>query len=119
MILYEIVYGQVPFGSNAEDPIEIYKEILESSVKYNKKFKDYQGLLQSLLEKSPGLRTDYESLIHSEDLTDIKWDLLINRKIQPSFIPKIPEENYTKFEDFSTILIRAEESNRIINVNNN
>lgn len=32
--LYEFICGGLPFGENAEDPFEIYKEIVKKSITY-------------------------------------------------------------------------------------
>jgi cGMP-dependent protein kinase len=50
--------GFVPFGEDAEDPLQIYQEILKNPLKFPKHMKDssFNALISQLLGKNPESR---------------------------------------------------------------
>lgn len=61
IILFELMCGLVPFGETANDPLEIYKEILNSKVKFPSFFNKNENtkvidLITTLLNKIPEAR---------------------------------------------------------------
>ena len=58
VILYEFLAGYVPFGEDAEDPFEIYQEILTTSLKFPKHMNNVSAnlLISQLLNKNPSMR---------------------------------------------------------------
>ena len=56
--MFEFMSGFVPFGEEAEDPYDIYQEIISSPLKYPSYFKDKlaQKLIEQLLNKVPEAR---------------------------------------------------------------
>lgn len=59
VILYEFLAGYVPFGEDAEDPFEIYQEILTTNLKFPKHMMNQASanlLISQLLNKNPSLR---------------------------------------------------------------
>ena len=43
IMLYEMVCGKLPYGENANDPVDIYKEIVKTKLKYPKYYNDENG----------------------------------------------------------------------------
>eukprot|EP01016_Furgasonia_blochmanni_P047968 TRINITY_DN7100_c0_g3_i4.p1 TRINITY_DN7100_c0_g3~~TRINITY_DN7100_c0_g3_i4.p1 ORF type:complete len:215 (-),score=33.39 TRINITY_DN7100_c0_g3_i4:493-1137(-) len=56
--LYEFMCGMVPFGEEAEDPYEIYEEVIKKDIKYPSYLKDKRArkLMEQLLNKTPEAR---------------------------------------------------------------
>ena len=56
--LYEFMCGMVPFGEEAEDPYEIYEEIIKTELTYPNYLKDKKAkkLMDQLLNKVPEIR---------------------------------------------------------------
>ena len=56
--LYEFMCGMVPFGEEAEDPYEIYEEIIKKEMTYPNYLKDKKAkkLMDQLLNKVPEIR---------------------------------------------------------------
>ncbi len=40
IMLYEMVCGKLPYGENVNDPVDIYKEIIKTKLKFPKYFDD-------------------------------------------------------------------------------
>lgn len=53
VILYEMVCGKLPYGENLNDPVDIYKEIIKTKLKFPKYYKEETGkeLMKKLLLK--------------------------------------------------------------------
>lgn len=56
--LFEFVCGYVPFAEDAEDPYEIYEEIIKNDIKFPSHYKDKKGkkIIVQLLNKIPDAR---------------------------------------------------------------
>lgn len=55
IMLFEFMAGYVPYGEEAEDPLQIYQEILKNPLKFPKNMKDtnINGFISLLLCKNP------------------------------------------------------------------
>ncbi|KRX11142.1 Protein kinase-like domain [Pseudocohnilembus persalinus] len=92
--IYEFMCGAVPYAEEAEDPFEIYEEIMSSEVKFPNWMKDKKGrrFIEQLLSKVPELRLggSYAALKANPWFDTFDWDKLYNKELEPPFI--IPEE---------------------------
>lgn len=55
-----MIFGNVPFGEDDEDPIVIYEKILEGSIEFEKSYfksLNLRSILNQLLNKNPAART--------------------------------------------------------------
>lgn len=92
-LLYEMVCGSPPFYNR--DRKVMFRNILEKPVEIKSSFSnDLASLLRSLLCTNPGKRLGSSANDANEIKThpffkDIDWDLLVQKKIQPPFRPKI------------------------------
>ena len=98
ILLFEIVYGHVPFGANTNDPFLIYQSILTSEVVFPSLVAvspQLVSFVEQLLCKKPILRNggSIEKLKTNQWLKNIDWDKLISREILPPFIPDLEEIN--------------------------
>lgn len=59
IVLYEFMAGFVPFGEDADDPLQIYQEIIKNPLKFPKHMKDEKinSFITLLLNKNPEIRT--------------------------------------------------------------
>ena len=56
VLLYEFLYGKVPFGEEETDPMEIYNEILTRELTFSQLSGQVVEVLRSLLERQPTRR---------------------------------------------------------------
>lgn len=102
VIIYEMLCGFCPFGQNKEDPMDIYKSILEDDVKFPKTFKDSKAkkLIRQLLSKCPEERSEgsLNSLKAKTWFNETPWENI--RNLEPKLPPYIPEnqENQQEIE---------------------
>lgn len=109
IVIYELIYGHLPFGNTTEDPLEIYQETLTRKIKYRKKFAQYQELLEILLDNNPGTRADYTKVMDCSLLCDTLWDEILHRTFVPEFIPDVILEQFDELQEFSSDIISSEE----------
>jgi len=92
VVLYEFMCGMVPFGEEAEDPYEIYEEIITKPIKYPSFLKDKKArrLMDQLINKIPDLRLggSYAALKAHPWFENFDWDDLLDRKLKAPYIPK-------------------------------
>lgn len=112
VMIYEMLYGLVPFGEGEEDPFIIYKLILEEPLKYPVFIKEsmkLNGLLEQLLEKVPSHRGTAESIMEHEWFDGNPWDSLLSKSYMPEFNLGLIE-NESESEKQDTILLKFESS---------
>ncbi|CAD8135411.1 unnamed protein product [Paramecium pentaurelia] len=100
---YEFLCGLLPYGENFDNPYEIYEDIINSELKFPKRFSDESArrYIEQLLSKQPALRlgTSYANLKSHPWFDDFNWDKLYNHELQPPYIPpKNKLINETKIE---------------------
>lgn len=83
--LYEFMCGMVPFGEDAEDPYDIYEEILKKELTYPSYLKDKKAkkLMDQLITKVPEIRLggSYASLKANPWFENFDWvSFLLFRK---------------------------------------
>lgn len=75
--LYEFMGGKVPFGEDAEDPYEIYEEIIKKPILYPSFFKDRKArkVVDQLVNKVPEIRLggSYASLKGNPWFDNFDW----------------------------------------------
>ena len=87
--IFYIYYGILPFGNNAIEILDTYKEIIEKEITFpDNNNKELNSLLSSLLDKNELTRyTDIKTIKLHFFFKDINWDALLQYKIKPPFIP--------------------------------
>ena len=91
IILYELFYGNVPFGMNVNDTKQIYAEITEKKIVFpsDPKNEDVNKLIKHLLNKHPSQRICSLSEIKEHKVfKDIDFDSISKKEITPKFIPE-------------------------------
>ena len=92
IVLYEIVFGKVPFGNDDEDPKIIYEKIIEHRLDlkqnpYNGNI--YKQFIQQLLSVNPSARLggSMEKLKSHRWFRNFNWDRLISRQLKTPYVP--------------------------------
>ena len=89
IIAYETYYGIYPFGRNAKDPIDVYKEVIKKDVIYNGGVNKIIQLIGGLLTKNETHRIcSLEKAKQYDAFKDFDWEGLKEFKILPQYIPK-------------------------------
>ena len=82
--LYEFMCGCLPFAEDAEDPYQIYEEIIKNQVNFPQFMKDRKAkkLIQQLINKIPEGRLggSFPALKSHEFFSNLDWVLLIAGK---------------------------------------
>ncbi|CAG9314505.1 PKG_2 [Blepharisma stoltei] len=94
VMLYEFLYGSLPFGEEENDPIAVFECILEYRLIFpseNDPMSPSRQLIQQLLNKNPGARTggNLGKLKEHRWFSSFSWDSLLLRKIKSPYVPKI------------------------------
>ena len=110
--MYEIFYGDFPFGNHAHEVIEIYKEVLHKDLilPENNEFKIVNEFLENLLTKKVNKRIcNIDSLKHMKFFEGFDFQKLCDFCLEPPFKPEYtditkfleinsPYENYVNHE---------------------
>lgn len=79
IVLFEFMAGFVPFGEDAEDPLQIYQEIIKNPLKFPKHMKDQNmnSFISLLLNKNPETRLggSFTNLKKNAIFSNIEWVL--------------------------------------------
>lgn len=103
ILLYECLFGKVPFGDEEDDPYKIYQHVLEHRLSYPK-FADphfaAKALIEQLLSTNPAMRTggDVDRLKAHRWFNGFEWviatqDKLLSKELRPPFIPNVNDIN--------------------------
>jgi cGMP-dependent protein kinase len=94
IMVYEIIYGKVPFGADDDEPKVIYQKVLEH--KLDLKTSPYPGnnyktFISQLLNQNPAARLagSMERLKSHPWLANFNWERLISRQLKAPYIPKV------------------------------
>ena len=110
IIAYETYYGKYPFGENAKDPIEVYKEIIKKKLVFKTGDQKIVKLIKSLLTKKVAERIcSLEKAKDLEAFENLNWDELLDFKIVPQYIPK--KSNIKDFKEYKKKYINYMEEN--------
>jgi len=89
--LYEFMCGMVPFGEEAEDPYEIYEEIITKPIKYPSYLKDKRAkrIMDQLINKVAEVRLggSFASLKANPWFENFDWDKLLDKELKAPYTP--------------------------------
>lgn len=91
IILYELFYGQVPFGMDVSDTKQIFSEITEKKLVLpsDPKNEDVNKLIKHLLNKNPSKRTcSFIDIKEHELFKEINFESIYQKEIIPKYIPE-------------------------------
>ena len=89
IIAYQTYYGRYPFGHDAKDPIDVYKEVIKKKLVFKSGDPKIIKMIKSLLTKKVAERIcSLEKAKELEAFENFNWDDLLDFKIIPQYIPK-------------------------------
>jgi serine/threonine protein kinase len=96
IMLYEFLFGGVPFGDRENDPSHIYEAILARKLFYPPNIhvsQECKDLIEQLLNRKPILRNggSCEALKSHEWLKRTEWEKLLSKEIPAPYIPNLTE----------------------------
>jgi serine/threonine protein kinase len=96
VILYELLFGTVPFGHDQDDPYYIYESILQRRLVFSNSIRTtqrVQDLIEQLLSLNPVVRNggSGERLKQNSWFSGLDWDTVYSKEINPPHIPQISE----------------------------
>ena len=97
--MYEIFYGIYPFGNNANEVIDIYKEVLKKSLIFpseNNKFANVNSFIRELLAKKVNERIcNFSKLKQKPFFENFDFNKLNDFQLEPPYRP--PKSDMNKF----------------------
>ncbi|KAK1936351.1 cGMP dependent protein kinase [Babesia divergens] len=107
--LYEFICGPLPFGNDAQDQIEIFRDILKGNLVFPSYVKDQDAIniIKRLLCRVPEVRlgssiNGFKDIKDHSYFRDFDWDKLSGRALQPPFVPQ--GETYNEEEGHERVL---------------
>jgi cGMP-dependent protein kinase len=93
IMIFEFLFGMVPFGEDDEDPYIIYQKVQERKLDFPgwmSKASKVQDLISQLLSKNPAKRIPggYENLKLHSWFTGFDWEKLASKALQPPYAPQ-------------------------------
>lgn len=93
VIIYEFLFGNVPFGEDEVNPYSIYEKVQEHRLVFPKWMDNknkIRELLTQLLNKNPAARAagNIENLKTHQWFTGLNWDKLSIKELRAPYIPK-------------------------------
>ena len=88
IILYEFVWGKVPFGEELTDTYQIYEAILSEKLNYPAFARNRlisRPLIEQLLNRNPAARGTAATCRKSQWFRGFDWDNLIIRNLKPNY----------------------------------
>lgn len=95
IMMFEFLFGYVPFGECDTDPVVVYEKVLERNIDYpkipNNVYVEARDLCEQLLSKNPIMRNGGSSEILKKHkwYSGFDWELLISRQEIPPYVPKL------------------------------
>ncbi len=90
IITYEIYYNSYPFGKDANDPMDVYREVIKKNLIIKNGDTKVIQLIQCLLKKKVNERVcNLENAKKLNIFKDFKWNDLMDLKLEPQYIPRI------------------------------
>ncbi|OHT01574.1 AGC family protein kinase [Tritrichomonas foetus] len=98
VLMYELLFGRTPFYH--ENRARLLRNILEKPLLFPENTSaDSKEIIQKLLQKDPKQRGNFESIKTSNFFKEIDFDQLLEKKINPSFIPIGKDEASEKISE--------------------
>ena len=89
--IYEFSCGTVPFGEEAEEPVDVYLSILNDELRFPSTLKDenLKDLLKKMLCKTSSTRLCSVQLVYEHQyFSDFNIEELLSLSLKPAYIPK-------------------------------
>ena len=102
ILAFEIYYNYYPFGNEANEPMEVYRDVLKKdlSLPYNGD-KSVNSFIKAMLNKKVSQRlSSLEKAKKHEFFKNFNWDDLIDLQMKPPYIPECLElKNFDNYKE--------------------
>ena len=95
--MYEFFCGELPFGNDLEDPLDIYSAVTKDDLKFPTFITDidFMSLIRKMLTKSPTSRLwKLEKIKEEAFFKGFLWNDLLALSMTPPYILELQKENY-------------------------
>ena len=90
IMLYEMICGSVPFGDKEEDPITIYRQIIQSKLNFPSFVsQDSKDFIELLLSNRASKRGTASSIKGNKWFVGVDWETILNRTKNSPYKPNI------------------------------
>ena len=94
VMIYEFLFGKVPFGEEESDPYVIYEKIQQRNLefpKWSEKKSKSKDFISQMLNQNPAKRLagGFENTKAHPWFAGLDWDQLLIKKIKPPYVPKV------------------------------
>jgi cGMP-dependent protein kinase len=94
VMIYEFLFGKVPFGEEESDPYVIYEKIQQRNLEFPKwsdKKSRSKDFISQMLSPNPGKRLcgGLENTKSHPWFSGLDWDQLLSKKIKAPYVPKV------------------------------
>ena len=104
IIAHEIYYGYYPFGKNAKDPIDVYREVIKKELILRNGDPKVNQLINNLLKKKFTHRIcSLEKAKLLSIFKDFNWDDLLELNLNAPYIPKIVQ--LKEFKEYNILYL--------------
>jgi len=114
ILTFEIYYNYYPFGNEANEPMEVYRDILKKdlSLPFNGD-KSVNSFIKAVLNKKVSQRlSSLEQAKKHEFFKGFNWDDLIDLQMKPPYIPETIElKNFDNYTEKYTLHLKREKRN--------
>lgn len=114
ILLFEWLEGNVPFGGDEEDPVAVYKKVVEHNlVFFHVITQDTKSIISQFLSVKPGARNsgNLQKLKKNPFFSEAKWEQILSRQFKPKYTPKV----YDPAAEISRALIARKVLKEFIN----
>lgn len=115
IIIYEMIYCNVPFAPREDDPYSIYEKILERNLMFPERgnLPIANSLIQKLLNSNPSMRGKIENIKEHKWFKGVPWENLLSKVFKPPFIPKVKPVRHAEIntKNIKNFLITYEKQN--------
>ncbi len=115
IITYEIYYNSYPFGKDANDPMDVYREVIKKNLIIKNGDSKIIQLIQYLLKKKVNERVcSLEKAKKLNIFKDFKWNDLLDLKLEPQYIPRVNQlKSFQEYKmKYTSYMIKQVENNK-------
>jgi cGMP-dependent protein kinase len=127
-MIYEFLFGYLPFGDEEEEPYAIYEKILDHELNFPSWVENRapcKMLIEQLLNRNPSIRTggSVDTLKGHTWFLGLNWEKQALKQLKPPFIPKINdfseeiEESIIQSRDLENFIRKTEDCEKLVSVN--
>ena len=86
--------------------MKIYAEVIKGELAFREDWCNDElpyGLCRQLLNRNPGLRGDWGSIMKHEWLDGVDWDAHFGKQVKPPYVPKLRRKGIVLEKDFTKV----------------